>query len=251
MAAQATSRARRSTPPTDELREARRRADSYALIFELLTELAVLRKEQDVIDRLLVISQELFAPTTAIYWAMDEGRVSRISTPPDTPQPPSSVEPPSVAGPWALSDDGRGFRLRLEHRGELVGVLDVASVTLPIALHQYMGVGQALSTIAGLAISNARAYEALDERAAVLGAANERLEAANASLADALQNVKRLGGLLPICCHCRKIRDDKGYWSQVEQYLQTHAGTKLSHGICPDCMTEHYGHLMDEPSQRG
>jgi hypothetical protein len=47
--------------------------------------------------------------------------------------------------------------------------------------------------------------------------------------------VKRLSGLLPICASCKKIRDDQGYWHQVETFLQDHAGVDFSHGICPDC----------------
>jgi hypothetical protein len=54
-------------------------------------------------------------------------------------------------------------------------------------------------------------------------------------LQEALANVKTLGGLLPICASCKKIRDDEGYWSQVEQYIGKHTDAKFTHGICPDC----------------
>ena len=54
-------------------------------------------------------------------------------------------------------------------------------------------------------------------------------------LEDALAQVKQLQGLLPICCYCKKIRDDKNYWQKVEEYLQIHSEVKFSHGICPDC----------------
>lgn len=54
-------------------------------------------------------------------------------------------------------------------------------------------------------------------------------------LKEVLTQVKRLSGLLPICASCKKIRDDQGYWHQVESYLQDHAGVDFSHGICPDC----------------
>ena len=54
-------------------------------------------------------------------------------------------------------------------------------------------------------------------------------------LAEALENVKTLHGLLPICAWCKRIRDDQGYWSQVEAYFHAHAGTDFTHGICPDC----------------
>jgi PAS domain S-box-containing protein len=56
----------------------------------------------------------------------------------------------------------------------------------------------------------------------------------------ALSNVKTLSGLVPICSCCKKIRDDRGYWTQVERYLAQHTGAQFSHGICPDCMKELY-----------
>lgn len=59
-------------------------------------------------------------------------------------------------------------------------------------------------------------------------------------LRDALEEVETLHGLLPICCSCKKIRDDSGYWQHVETYFHTHLETNFSHGICPDCATDLY-----------
>jgi PAS domain S-box-containing protein len=59
-------------------------------------------------------------------------------------------------------------------------------------------------------------------------------------LQEALANVKSLSGLLPICASCKKIRDDKGYWSQVESYISKHTEATFTHGICPDCMKKLY-----------
>ena len=50
-----------------------------------------------------------------------------------------------------------------------------------------------------------------------------------------LENVKELNGLLPICCNCKKIRDDKGYWHQVENYIEKHSRAEFTHGLCPEC----------------
>jgi PAS domain S-box-containing protein len=57
-------------------------------------------------------------------------------------------------------------------------------------------------------------------------------------LQSALAQVKTLKGLLPICAHCKKIRDDTGYWTQLEIYMVQHADVSFTHGICPECMTE-------------
>ena len=56
-----------------------------------------------------------------------------------------------------------------------------------------------------------------------------------AELKEALLNVKQLGGLLPICSYCKKIRDDQNYWQQVEAYVGKHSEAKFSHSICPQC----------------
>ena len=59
-------------------------------------------------------------------------------------------------------------------------------------------------------------------------------------LQQALANVKTLSGLLPICANCKKIRDDKGYWNQIESYISEHSDTVFSHGICPECVKKLY-----------
>jgi PAS domain-containing protein len=64
-------------------------------------------------------------------------------------------------------------------------------------------------------------------------------------LQDALQKVKTLSGLLPICASCKKIRDDKGYWNHVESYIEHHSQAIFSHGICPDCVRKLYPDLAD------
>lgn len=65
-------------------------------------------------------------------------------------------------------------------------------------------------------------------------------------LKSALQSVNTLSGLLPICAVCKKIRDDKGYWNNVESYIATHSTAQFSHGICPDCLQHRYGHATQE-----
>ncbi|PVV85156.1 hypothetical protein [Dehalogenimonas alkenigignens] len=59
-------------------------------------------------------------------------------------------------------------------------------------------------------------------------------------LREALAQVKTLTGLLPMCANCKKIRDDKGYWSSVEKYISTHSEAEFTHGICPDCLEKLY-----------
>jgi PAS domain S-box-containing protein len=68
----------------------------------------------------------------------------------------------------------------------------------------------------------------------------ELVEARTAELQAALGKVKTLSGFLPICSSCKKVRDDKGYWSQVEAYLKDHSELVLSHSVCPECARQLY-----------
>ncbi len=65
-------------------------------------------------------------------------------------------------------------------------------------------------------------------------------------LTGALGKVRRLSGLLPICASCKNVRDDKGYWSEIETYLRDHSEAEFSHGICPSCAKKLYPGFLDK-----
>ncbi|HYK82785.1 MAG TPA: hypothetical protein VEU55_06530 [Gemmatimonadales bacterium] len=71
-----------------------------------------------------------------------------------------------------------------------------------------------------------------------------------AQLREALSNVKALSGLLPICASCKKIRDDRGYWNQIEVYIRDHSEADFSHGLCPDCLQKLLGTVEQEPTSQ-
>jgi len=72
-------------------------------------------------------------------------------------------------------------------------------------------------------------------------------------LKHALNNVKQLSGLLPICSYCKKIRDDKGYWNQIDSYIRDHSEAEFSHGICQECAKEYFPDMdiYDEDETQG
>ena len=72
---------------------------------------------------------------------------------------------------------------------------------------------------------------------------HRRQEMLVAELREKIAEIRSLQGILPICSHCKKVRNDKGYWEQVEMYIQTHSDARFSHGICPDCAHELYPEL--------
>jgi hypothetical protein len=69
-------------------------------------------------------------------------------------------------------------------------------------------------------------------------------------LQKAMAEVKTLHGLLPICAHCKKIRDDQGYWQNVEEYVKQHTEAEFSHGICPDCIAKLYPELHERMQKK-
>jgi PAS domain S-box-containing protein len=69
------------------------------------------------------------------------------------------------------------------------------------------------------------------------------LEEANKKLQEALESIRTLKGLVPICAYCKNIRDDTGYWNQLETYLRDHSEAEFSHGICPSCEEKHFGEI--------
>jgi hypothetical protein len=66
--------------------------------------------------------------------------------------------------------------------------------------------------------------------------ANDVLQRRTGELKEALMKIKTLHGLIPMCAYCKKIRSDKGYWQQLEEYLTEHSEADFTHGICPECL---------------
>jgi methyl-accepting chemotaxis protein len=91
------------------------------------------------------------------------------------------------------------------------------------------------------------AFQGMAQRLKVTEESRERLIQ---SLKDSLLNIKRLQGMLPICASCKKIRDDKGYWNRIENYIAEHSEAEFTHGLCPDCMKKLYGNSLSEDSNR-
>jgi len=104
--------------------------------------------------------------------------------------------------------------------------------------------------------SNAQLEQRVLARTAELSESRERLEQLNEELKNqvrqleaAMLQVKTLRGLLPVCANCKKVRDDAGYWHQVERYIESHSEAQISHGICPDCARKLYPDIVLEEDQ--
>lgn len=116
-----------------------------------------------------------------------------------------------------------------------VGVTGFLSVAIAYSIGSLLGFGNALL------IDNARilAYQGLSQEKIL----NDELSEKNAQLTIALDEVNALSGMLPICSSCKKIRNDDGYYQQIELYIVEHSEAEFTHGICPDCETILYPDL--------
>lgn len=85
----------------------------------------------------------------------------------------------------------------------------------------------------------------LQEKNSELQNRNSQLEKKKSELQEALDSIKTLKGLIPICANCKKIRDDDGFWQQVEAYISDHSEAKFSHSLCPPCAKELYPEYTD------
>jgi C4-dicarboxylate-specific signal transduction histidine kinase len=78
------------------------------------------------------------------------------------------------------------------------------------------------------------------------GELESRVAKRTRELQESIDRMEVMRGLLPICASCKKIRDDKGYWKQLEHFISEHSEARFSHGICPDCSLKLYGKVFDK-----
>jgi uncharacterized membrane protein YhiD involved in acid resistance len=118
--------------------------------------------------------------------------------------------------------------------------------TSPDVLFEVTGLVISCFMLAGIYLiqplfsSMARSEEELQKMNAKLSTLSEDQQNLIAELQGALARIKTLRGMLPICASCKKVRDDKGYWSQIEAYISEHSEAEFSHGLCPECAQKLY-----------
>ena len=93
-----------------------------------------------------------------------------------------------------------------------------------------------LTQVAEIEAELSRAHVEIERRKSAERRRDETID----ELRQALSEVKTLRGLLPICSHCKRIRDDKGYWNLLESYIHEHTEAEFTHGLCPDCARQLY-----------
>ena len=129
------------------------------------------------------------------------------------------------------------FTKLYEAKGDLQKAL-MCSRELKTCLEEHLN-DKSIEKIAGLQVQFET--EKKETEAEIYRLKNVELSSMNDQLRNALADVKRLQGLLPICANCKKVRDDDGYWQQIESYISEHSDARITHGICPECMIKLYG----------
>lgn len=130
----------------------------------------------------------------------------------------------------------------------LAGVIcfTVSVVVVHIYFHGSGSTRYSYHTIASAAIFTMIMCEILFRASYARRLAEIKNEKLISELQEALRQVKTLKGLIPICSFCKKIRDDRGYWNRLEQYLSTHSEADFTHGICPECYEEQTKKLIEK-----
>lgn len=145
--------------------------------------------------------------------------------------------------PMLLSTFQAGFRsfmnVPLFSKGRIIGGLLLRSLKPYAYTDKDVRLAERVGNQIAGAIANSQLY-------AELKRSEEEQKRLVIQLQDALANIKTLHGLIPICASCKKIRDDKGYWNQIESYIRDHSEAEFSHGICPECMKKLYPGFSNE-----
>ena len=215
-----------------------KQASEYAMALDLLAKMTQVDTEGEAVENLLELFTALFAPNKLFYFSLRDaqnvqGNSSSLSVEDD------AITKNLVADftkKYAWTASGKGFMVKISHKGSLLGIMVVDDIGFPEYKEHYLNLSISIADVCGLAIENARRYQQVKNSEYRLRAEKEKVE-------EALAKVKKLSGLLPICSHCKKIRDDKGYWNQIESYIHEHSEAEFSHGICQECATKYYSDM--------
>ena len=146
---------------------------------------------------------------------------------------------------WRVVFDASDYYLQFRKMLQGWTVL-LTSLLMTLMLGLYM-LRRILHTqeIEATVVKQACTNQQLKDEIRVRGEAEAARDQTILELQHAIDEVKKLRGILPICASCKKIRDDKGYWNQIESYISSHSDAEFSHGICPECAPKYFSELTD------
>lgn len=241
-----------------QLSEARRRraeahaADEAALL-DTIAQLAPDTEEAAVVGQFLDLLGLLVAPARSTYLSFGDGRLAEPVRRGQGSFAPleAALRELAPGRDFAETPGGAGLVLRVGPEEAEVGRLGFEEVAFPEHLGRYRDLAPVLAHACWLSVTRARVMQELSRSEAELRRHRDELdrlvEERTAALVKtagereaAQAQARQLSGLLPICFGCKKIRDDAGYWTQLEVYIQQHSAATFSHGLCEQCMDKLY-----------
>ena len=218
-----------------DLEMARKQASEYAMALDLLAKIAYSDSENEAVENILELFTMLFSPGKLSYVSLKDGKPERIYSSSLSKKNDVTIKNrlANFAEKSAWTESEKGFLLKINYKGNPLGILEVDEISFPEYKDHYLNLALSIVDVCGLTIENARKYQEIKD-------SEYRLRQEKKKLEEALAKVKKLSGLLPICASCKKIRDDKGYWKQIEAYIRDHSEVEFSHGICPECAKKLY-----------
>lgn len=203
------------------------------------TELEVLRKKVDLLEVVLGAS------TDPIFHILEDGtyRYVNLAFSSHFDRRPEEVIGRRIYDIFPTEEAEK--RMAVVHRAFATGETIVFDVRVPMVREEdrfFITSVKPLKDESGKVLSVVCISKDITERKRIEREREQLIE----DLQAALAKVRTLSGLLPICANCKKIRDDHGYWTQIESYIHEHSEADFSHGLCPDCVDELYPEVRPE-----
>jgi len=215
--------------------ELKREISEYAMAFDLLTKVTHSITEKEAIENILQICSTLFSPQKLFFASIKDNKPEQIYSLLLLTEDKSTIKTrlTNFNKKYDWTESKKGFQIIINYQGNTLGILEVDELACPEYKEHYLNLTISMVDVFGLSIENAMRYQRIK-------AAEKEAMQKNVKLEKAMAEIKKLSGLLPICMHCKKIRDDKGYWSSLEGYIQENSEAEFSHSICRECAEEHY-----------
>ncbi len=221
-----------------DLEIARKQASEYAMALDMLAKITHSGTENEAVENILQLFTVLFSPKKLSYVSLRDGKPEQIYSSSLSVEDDAAIKNrvANLTKKYAWTESEKGFLVKINHKGNPLGILEVDEIVFPEDKEHYLNLALSIVDVCGLTIENAKKYQQIKNN-------EDRLRQEKEKVEEALAKVKKLSGLLPICSHCKKIRDDKGYWNQIEAYIGEHSEADFSHSICPECAKIHYPDL--------
>jgi len=222
----------------NELKTARKQVSDYAMAFDSMVRITHSGSEKEAIESILQLFEMLFIPEVLYYVSLRSGAPDKVYSLSALPKNETTIKGRFEAfkDKYAWTVSQQGFQVKIRFQGKDFGILEVDNVKFPEHKEHYLNLTLSITDVCGLAIENARRHQIIKD-------AEKKLRLEKGKLEQALAEVKKLSGLLPICSYCKKIRDDKGYWNQIESYIHEHSEAEFSHSICQECAEKYYSDM--------